>query len=215
MVTPEEITKQIKQRNSIKHMFAFLGLFIISYFAAVLWIVASIVIGQIFLNDYHKEGLSEQTLIIFAIGMGVILSFDVIYIWRKMLSPEARKKNNVSSDPIFKAFKSPEEIASVVNNLENEEAIYESGNVKLTEKYLINLEDPYTLLRTDDIIESQPTNLNSNRVGYASVFVKDCFGRSFMYSINGDFDIARHLDRLIHKYSKQLEEIDDSVVTKL
>ena len=215
MVTPESITKLIKQRKGLSKIGVFFVLIMFSGFATGVCVFASIIIGQLLLNDYHTSGLSEQTIIIFFIGMGIILAIDTIVLWRKCLSPEAKEKNSIDNDPLMKAFKTPAQVASIINNLENDKAVYESLKVKLTKDYLIDFDNPCSLMRLDDIVESKPSYLSDESINSTSVIVTDCFDRTFRYSIEGDYDTARHLDRLIHKYSKRLEEIDDSVVTKL
>ena len=155
-------------------------------------------------------------LIIFIIGAIASVVVDYFVIWRLYIAP-AIENNIVMNDPVFRVFKDIKQLTSVINEVASEKAIYEHNGFRFSYKYLVDLNNPSTIMRLEDITKTYVT-ADANNTDGKMVVVEDCFNRTSHFSLSSDKEAAMHVCRLIYEQSPRLKNEklkDDSAVTEL
>ena len=205
MYTEQDIIKKIRS-NHRKEIFSYA--------------LTMLIMPSIFLLTFCAVlgAMKQLAVAIVLLTIGVIASFIVDYfiIWKRFIAP-AINDSVVMNDPVFRVFKDVKQLTEVINEVAKGKAAYEHDGFRFNYKYIVDLDDPSTIMRLEDITNSYVTGDAHNTDGKMLV-VEDCFNRTSHFSLSSDKEAAMHVCRLIYEQSPRLKDKklkDDSVVTEL
>ena len=205
MYTEQDIIKKIRS-NHRKEIFSYA--------------LTMLIMPSIFLLTFCAVpgAMKQLAVAIVLLTIGVIASFIVDYfiIWKRFIAP-AINDNIVMNDPVFRVFKDVKQLTEVINEVAKGKAAYEHDGFRFNSKHIVDLDNPSTIMRLEDITNSYVTGDAHNTDGKMLV-VEDCFNRTSHFSLSSDKEAAMHVCRLIYEQSPRLKDKklkDDSVVVKL
>ncbi|MCR4753491.1 MAG: hypothetical protein K5837_03685 [Candidatus Saccharibacteria bacterium] len=205
MYTEQDIIKKIRS-NHRKEIFSYA--------------LTMLIMPSMFLLTFCAipGAMKQLAVAIVLLAIGVIASFIVDYfiIWKRFIAP-AINDSVVMNDPVFRVFKDVKQLTKVINEIAKDKAAYEHDGFRFNYRYIVDLDNPSTIMRLEDITNSYVTGDAHNTDGKMLV-VEDCFNRTSHFSLSSDKEAAMHVCRLIYEQSPRLKDKklkDDSVVTEL